>query len=152
MRRSFFWSFTEVCLDKGQDDWYQNIFQESKWLFECFDSRKQTIFVRALLRWNYEGALCSALEVRNERRAFHAGVASNRGQPRIGADGLTEAFRDDVNFTDLKKHGLFGRWNTEQEPAGSSLNSPIRGRRLGVGALSTDANKPTDYKSGFILL
>ena len=38
-------------------------------------SRKQTLSARASLRWNYEGALCSALEVRKERRAFHAIMA-----------------------------------------------------------------------------
>jgi hypothetical protein len=38
-------------------------------------SRKQTLSARASLRWNYEGALCSALEVGKERRAFHAVVA-----------------------------------------------------------------------------
>ena len=32
---------------------------------------------------------------------------------------------------------LVGRWNTEQGTAGSTLSSPIRGLRLGVGALDT---------------
>jgi hypothetical protein len=35
-----------------------------------------------------------------------------------------------------------GRRNTEQGAAGSTLNSPIRGRRLGVGALTPNIKVP----------
>ena len=51
--------------------------QEFDVVAESLDG-KQTIYARSSLRWNYKGtALRSALEVRNERRAFCAAIADD---------------------------------------------------------------------------